>query len=379
MKRCPTCQKEFADSMRFCQTDGTLLVEEAVDPFKTMIASSDEIASPFPPVPPTPPADPFQTMIGGAFAKEDEGDDLLQLPEEPDQMKTMVSQGNLGTGESKFDENRESADKQAPRSPFDNSASKSNAPDFGNIPPPEMPKFSEPDLSPPDFGGSSSESSTLIKDYSSEQNVPKFDSNPFSNESSNQTPFNNPQSPPSAIPSPFDLSMPPGYLPPTTPPFDEPQQQKEPEPPPVSYNVPPQFNQNPFDQPYQDPFSGGGQMQQTEWTPPPAPEASWQNQDIGQNTPFQPPMAGGQGQNQTLAIVSLILGVVGIVLCQLTAPVALITGFMARSKAAKNPNEYGGAGLALAGIITGAIGTLLLFLVVIYFIFIFGMVATQNF
>ena len=31
MKRCPNCQKTYADSMKFCQTDGTPLVEKSTE------------------------------------------------------------------------------------------------------------------------------------------------------------------------------------------------------------------------------------------------------------------------------------------------------------------------------------------------------------
>lgn len=79
--------------------------------------------------------------------------------------------------------------------------------------------------------------------------------------------------------------------------------------------------------------------------------------------------------NQTLAIVSLVLGVLGLVGCGgFTSPVALILGFMARKKAAQNPAEFGGDGIALAGIITGAVGCVVLLLVLIYIIFVFGVV-----
>src|SRR6188508_1305917 len=47
MKQCPVCEKTFDDSLRFCQVDGTPLVEKAepVDPYKTMVASKEEIAA----------------------------------------------------------------------------------------------------------------------------------------------------------------------------------------------------------------------------------------------------------------------------------------------------------------------------------------------
>ena len=66
------------------------------------------------------------------------------------------------------------------------------------------------------------------------------------------------------------------------------------------------------------------------------------------------------GQNQTLAIVSLVLGILGLLCCGLFVPslAALVTGFMARGKANSNPSMYGGSTLAMIGIITGALGVL---------------------
>jgi Na+-driven multidrug efflux pump len=107
-------------------------------------------------------------------------------------------------------------------------------------------------------------------------------------------------------------------------------------------------------------------MQQTEWTPPPAPVSEWQNQNLGANQPFQPSGAS-VGQNQTLAIVSLVCGVLSIICCFsfITGPAGLITGFMAKNKADQDPAQFGGRGLALAGMITGGIGTLIGILVII--------------
>ena len=107
---------------------------------------------------------------------------------------------------------------------------------------------------------------------------------------------------------------------------------------------------------------------------PAADDQGWQQNDPMNNPQYQPgsgiPAAGGQ--NQTLAIVSLVLGIAGIIFCLgVTGPPALITGIMAKKKATNNPAEYGGAGLALGGIITGILGTLLLLLVVAYFVFVF--------
>jgi hypothetical protein len=84
MKKCPTCDREFDDGMRFCQTDGTPLVDAApaVDPYKTMVARPEDIAAMIPPAAPSEPeppaaaeevldlpaADPKKTM----YASEDE-------------------------------------------------------------------------------------------------------------------------------------------------------------------------------------------------------------------------------------------------------------------------------------------------------------------
>jgi Domain of unknown function (DUF4190) len=354
MKRCPTCQKTFADTMRFCQIDGTSLVEDSAppdDPFRTVVTGKEDILSAI------PPADPFKTMIGSALPLKEDDDDLLQL-DEPDPMKTIINPGTFGKQEINFDQIREDIKKDIPPP---SSAPKDEQQSFGEIPQPL--KFDEPDLDLPDSG-------VPYPETPFESKPRKLDSKPLPDRPPGQSPFNN--SPGAAIPSPFDLSMPPGYLPPSTPIFNEPEQPTQPE---LIFNEPPPApKQNPFEQ-FQSPPSAQ-RMQQPEWTPPPAPVANWQNQDIGRSTPFQPPVVAAQGQNQTLAIVSLVLGIIGILFCQLTAPVAMVTGFMARSKATQNPNEYGGSGLALAGIIMGAIGTLLLFLVALWFIFVLG--ATFN-
>ena len=90
MKKCPNCQKEFPDTMRFCQTDGTPLVEAAEesqpeDPLKTTVVRQEDFASAI------PPSDPFKTMVASPVEREDSGD-LLQLPEEEfDPLKTMVA------------------------------------------------------------------------------------------------------------------------------------------------------------------------------------------------------------------------------------------------------------------------------------------------
>jgi len=352
MKRCPTCDKTFADGMRFCQTDGTVLVDDAptADPYKTVVSNQSEI--------PAPPADPFKTMVASppTFAKDE--DDVLQSPGELDEIKTMlVSRDELKSSEA---EDVPKLDLPPP-SPF-------------NPPAPLI----EPSPSPSSFGDLGQESSspkssgtnpndaTALTDSSSfqENPAPKFDSKPFENDFSQKSPYGNQEN--KAIPSPFQDSIPHNYQSPYTPPFDEPQpplQQSEPmfggQPESASQSP---FGQSPFSQP--EPFNPP--MQQTEWTPPPAPVSEWQNQNLGANQSFQPSGAS-VGQNQTLAIVSLVCGVLSIICCFsfVTGPAGLITGFMAKNKADQDPAQFGGRGLALAGMITGGIGTLIGILVII--------------
>jgi hypothetical protein len=152
-------------------------------------------------------------------------------------------------------------------------------------------------------------------------------------------------------PSPFTSSGDRGMSTPTA--FEEPQQ--------------PRFDEAAtIMQP--DPFAANTQASQ--WTPPPAPDPGWQPQDIGSNTPFNPPPASLDGQNKTLAIISLVLGILSLICCSWFVPgiAAIVLGFIARSKAKSDPATYGGEGLALAGIITGGISVVLGVIVIILYV-----------
>jgi len=327
MKKCPTCDKTFDDGMRFCQTDGTPLVdisETESDPYRTVVSNQNEIAA--------PPADPFKTVLGVQPANRNEED---------------FSQNQA----------REEMKDAPPPSPFDNASSSKG--DFGesDIAPSEAPKFNEPSLNAPDFGDlSSPESSPKSQDAASSDSTlilntgSEIDSPPFSEGTYNQSNFENPSSP--ATSTPFETPLSPSYQPPF----------KEPEQPFGGQSNP--FNQSPFEQ-SQNPFGQqsspyNAPMQETEWAPPPAPVSNWQDQGLGANTPFQPPVAG-QGQNQTLAIVSLVCGILSVFCCAWFLPgiVAVVLGFMAKNKADQNPAEYGGRGMAVAGMITGGISVVL--------------------
>lgn len=77
------------------------------------------------------------------------------------------------------------------------------------------------------------------------------------------------------------------------------------------------------------------------------------------------------GPTQTLAVVSLCLGIASITVgwcCYigfLLSPAALVTGFIALSQIKNDPAKYTGKGLAIGGIATGilyVIGMILIFI-----------------
>lgn len=290
--------------MRFCQSDGTPLVDDTpVDPYKTMVARPEDIAAAIP---------PSSDALVAEAPKEDE---VLELPVESDPLKTMyASEDEIRKEMNAHDDVKDEV--------------------VMDIPPlaPEPPKFSEPSLSPPSFGDVSPPPSPFVPSGGSATESPV--GSPFSK-----------TTPP--IPSPFTDPKPSTYEPPA-PNFP---QFKDPEP--VVSNV----SSSPFDPPSSTPA----------WTPPAAIEQSVKNQDFAQN----PPSTGTGGQSQTLAIVSLVVGILSIFCCGWFVPgiAAVIMGFIARSKASNDPTNFGGSGLALGGIITGVLSLILGIIVVILYFF----------
>jgi hypothetical protein len=313
MKKCPNCQRTFEDTLRFCQSDGTPLVDDvpAVDPYKTMVASKDEIAA------------AMGSQGGGASdaepaAKVDE--EVLQLPADLDPKKTMYA------SEAEIRKEMAAHDDQVV-----------------DLPPlaPEPPKFSEPDLLPPVFGDSPPATPPPSPFAASNEPI----ANPGDESRFSKT------TPP--IPSPFDKPKPPTY---------------EPSPPQFSAERPAaSFEPKPYEQ--NEPAAA--------WTPPApigtaasSPVQNWEANEPMQNAPVS---AAPQGQSQTLAIVSLVAGILGLtVCCGSVVPnlLAIVLGFMAKGKATNDPSNFGGRGLALGGIITGflgLVGTIILWVFVIFF------------
>jgi len=104
----------------------------------------------------------------------------------------------------------------------------------------------------------------------------------------------------------------------------------------------------------------------TNWQAPSAPPVAWQGNQV-----MQYPM--NMSPNQTLAIVSLCLGVASITIgwcCYLgvlLSPAAMITGFIALSQIKSDPKRYTGRGLAIGGIVTGIVYFALLVLVIVLY------------
>ena len=298
MKKCPTCDTTFEDSMRFCQVDGTPLVDDApaFDPYATMVAPSGSSLTPEPtdnvPMPNESEAASQITSFPSPDLPIAEPDEVLDLPAESDPLKTMyVSEDELRAAMGSTDVSEEP---------------NMEIPD--EIPTP--PSFIEPIVATPPPS--------------------PFAEAPVYTEPVYEEP----------IPVPYETAPETQYTTPEPVRYDE---AVAPAAPVIERN----FGQS------QSPAA---------WKAPAAPEASWQNQEIGSNTPFAPPVVAAAGQNKTLAIVSLVLGLLGLLCCSsifVVGLAAIITGFLANSKATGNPNEYGGNGLAWAGIILGSISFLL--------------------
>jgi type II secretory pathway pseudopilin PulG len=70
---------------------------------------------------------------------------------------------------------------------------------------------------------------------------------------------------------------------------------------------------------------------------------------------------GGEGEQKGLAITALVFGILSLLGCiGIGSLVAIITGAIAMSKAKSQPHQYGGRGMALAGLVMGAVSFLLI-------------------
>lgn len=94
------------------------------------------------------------------------------------------------------------------------------------------------------------------------------------------------------------------------------------------------------------------------------PSSPWGSQPMQPHNQNFYPLANQmsvQGQNQTLPTVSLVLGVMSIVLfcCYGGLPLglaAIITGYLGYQNTTNDPMQFGGRGMAIAGMIMGSVG-----------------------
>ena len=308
MKKCPTCQKTFDDNLRFCQVDGTPLVDDApaFDPYATIVSTGL-------PKPEAEPAPAAPVAAGGAAppAGIAEPEDILEVPDS-DPLKTMYASDAemkeiLGSGV-------EGGGAAADAAPAEEPAP---APEPTPPPPaPATPSFGDMSPPPSPFGSASGDAVEL------EPVAPPSDIQPSTQE----------------------------------PAFDE------------AATI--------IQQPTAPSMGAEVHAPVEQWTPPPAPEPAWQNQPVGAETPFQPPPAGTGTQSQGLAIASLICGILSLLCCNwfVVGLAAVIMGFIARNKANSDPANYTGAGLALGGMITGAIS--LVIGVIFWILYVLGFAAS---
>lgn len=320
MKKCPSCEKTFEDSMRYCQVDGTPLVdnEPAFDPFATMVARPGDLISATADEAPAEEQPPAPAIS--------EPNEVLDLPDEADPLQTVyVSESELKDAMGEADTSEDPGMEVPPVEP-------------------ELPTFSEPEIATPSFG-------------SVEPPPSPFSSADSSGDAPIPSPFSEPET--AVDNDEFEQET---VIQREIPSFES-----------ISHETTPEPDSRPFadPEPAQTIASSGFETPSAveEWTPPPVPDANWQNQEIGSNTPFQPPVAGAAGENKTLAIVSLVLGIVS--LCCYVSPItglaAVVTGFMAMKNANNQPDVYGGKGLAIAGMVVGG----LFFVVgIVYWVFL---------
>jgi hypothetical protein len=109
------------------------------------------------------------------------------------------------------------------------------------------------------------------------------------------------------------------------------------------------------------------------------PMQPWQGQGSYTPQPQYSPFMLPRSPNQTLAVVSLCLGIGAVTVgwCCYTglalAPAALITGFIALTQIKNHPNDHSGKGMAIAGLITG--GAYFVIMTVVFVIYIIAVIA----
>lgn len=96
--------------------------------------------------------------------------------------------------------------------------------------------------------------------------------------------------------------------------------------------------------------------------PPPPPGSGGPTPGYGYGYPLR--------RDHPQATTALILGIIGLVACQLLSPVALVVGRRAMNQIDRDPEAYGGRGMATAGFVLGIIGTAFLALALAFLVLV---------
>ena len=94
--------------------------------------------------------------------------------------------------------------------------------------------------------------------------------------------------------------------------------------------------------------------------------------------PMSPPPAPPAQPASNRPMIALVLGIVGILCCNLCAPIAWYVGRQELGAIAAGQSPEAGKGLAQAGMILGIIGTVLLVFVLFWVILGGGMAVIQG-
>ncbi len=136
----------------------------------------------------------------------------------------------------------------------------------------------------------------------------------------------------------------------------------------------------------QDPYGDQPPYGQSAYGPPPSGQQAYGQQGYGQAPYGQPagyPPPGVYPPDHPRATTSLVLGILGIVICGIVAPFAWQMGRRTMQEIDASNGQLGGRGQAQAGYVLGVIGTVLLgialvIVALVVVLVVVGSVATSN-